>query len=104
MADMTHTWDGLEIAPDEPRGASVVVRRPAVGDAGMELLMLHRNANGPDFEGDWAWTSPAGARQPGEAVFPAALRELAEEAGLGGADVADVFALDLSGGWAVFGV
>ena len=104
MADMTHTWDGLEIAPDDPRGSTVVVRRPGVGDAAVELLMLHRNANGPDFEGDWAWTSPAGARQPDEAVFPAALRELAEEAGLGGADVADVFALDLSGGWAVFGV
>ena len=32
MADMTHTWDGLEIAPEEPRGSTVVVRRPAVED------------------------------------------------------------------------
>jgi aminoglycoside 6'-N-acetyltransferase len=100
MADMTHTWDGLEIAPEEPRGSTVVVRRPG-SDGDVELLMLHRNANGPDFDGDWAWTSPAGARQPGEAVFGAALRELEEEAGLVGPDV---FALDLSGWWAVFAV
>lgn len=112
MADMTHTWDGLEIAPDDPRGSTVVVRRPATGaphglghagegDPPVELLLLHRNANGPDFEGDWAWTSPAGARQPGEPVFTAALRELAEETGL---QSPDVFALDLSGWWAVFAV
>ena len=100
MADMTHTWDGLEIAPDEPRGSTVVVRRPGSGED-VELLMLHRNANGPDFDGDWAWTSPAGAPQPGEAVFGAALRELEEEAGL---VRTDVFALDLSGSWAVFAV
>ena len=71
MADMTHTWDGLEIAAEEPRGSTVVVRRPAT-DAGrpcdhdddpvtVELLLLHRNAKGPDFEGDWAWTGPAGS-------------------------------------------
>ncbi len=106
---MTHTWDGLEIATEEPRGATVVVRRPGPGGE-LELLLLHRNARGADFEGDWAWTSPAGARQPGEAVFPAALRELEEEAGLTGLDV---FALDLAATaatrdhpaytWAVFG-
>lgn len=100
MADMTHTWDGLAIAADEPHGATVVVRRPGP-DGDVELLMLHRNANGPDFDGDWAWTSPAGARQPGEAVFTAALRELEEEAGLVDRDV---FALDLSGSWALFAV
>lgn len=99
MADMSHTWDGLEIARDEPRGSTVVVRRPG-SDGQVELLLLHRNANGPDFEGDWAWTSPAGARLPAEAVFTAALRELEEEAGL---VHTDVFALDLSGWWAVFG-
>ncbi len=111
MADMTHTWDGLEIAAEEPRGSTVVVRRPAADARGpsghdetpaaLELLLLHRNAKGPDFEGDWAWTAPAGARQPGEAVFPAALRELREEAGL---VERDVFALDLSGSWALFAV
>ncbi len=61
--------------------------------------MLHRNARGRDFEGDWAWTSPAGARQPGEPVYPAALRELAEEAGL--VDI-PAFAVDLSLPWALF--
>lgn len=98
MSGVMHTWDGLEIAGEDPQGSSVVVRRWAP-DGGVELLMLHRNALGPDFEGDWAWTSPAGARQPGEAVYPAALRELAEEAGL--TDV-QAFAVDLSGSWAVF--
>ena len=33
-------------------------------------------------EGDWAWTSPAGARQPGEAPSATARRELLEEVGL----------------------
>src|SRR6478735_1079012 len=100
MADMTHTWDGLEIAPEEPRGSTGVVRRPGA-DGDVELLMLHPSTNGPEFDGDWAWTSPAGARQPGEAVFAAALRDLEEEAGL---VRSDVFALDLSGWWAVFAV
>lgn len=98
MSWATNTWDGVEIAVDEPRGSTIVVRRRGTtGDP--EFLMLHRNAHGPDFEGDWAWTSPAGARQPGEPVYTAALRELAEEAGL--VDV-QVFAVDLSLPWAVF--
>lgn len=92
------TWDGLAVAPDPPHGSTVVVRRPCRTD-GHELLVLHRAAQGPDFDGDWAWTSPAGARFPGEPVYPAALRELHEEAGL--VDV-DVWAVDLSGRWAVF--
>jgi RimJ/RimL family protein N-acetyltransferase len=37
---------------------------------------------------------------PGEPVYPAALRELREEAGI---DPGDVWAVDLSGRWAVFG-
>ncbi len=91
------TWDGLEIALDEPIGSTVVVRRPA--PRGLEHLVLHRVAKGIHFEGDWAWTSPAGCRQPGEAVYPAALRELAEEAGI---ESAAPWAVDLSGRWAVF--
>ncbi|MGZ4479283.1 MAG: GNAT family N-acetyltransferase [Nocardioidaceae bacterium] len=98
------TWDGLEIAADHPHGSTVVVRRPGVdtgaGAAGHEYLVLHRAGEGAGYEGDWAWTAPAGARQPGEAVYPAALRELREEAGL---VEADVWAVDLSGRWAVFG-
>ena len=32
-----------------------------------EFLLLHRVApGGPDYEGEWAWTPPAGARQPRE--------------------------------------
>ncbi|MEP6526685.1 MAG: GNAT family N-acetyltransferase [Nocardioidaceae bacterium] len=92
------TWDGLQIAAQDPRGSSVVVRRP--GEAGEpSFLVLHRAANGSDYEGDWAWTSPAGARQPGEAIFPAALRELVEEAAI---ISDDVWAVDLSGPWALF--
>lgn len=90
------TWDDLEIAADRPMGATVVVRRP--GPDGIEVLLLHRAINGVEFAGDWAWTAPAGCRQPGEAVYPAALRELAEEAGL----VGQPWAVDLSGQWAVF--
>ncbi len=97
---LRRTWDGLEIAVDRPNGSSVVVRRPGSrGDP--EVLVLHRNARGPAFEGDWAWTSPAGCRQPGEAVFPAALRELSEEAGLEGLVP---WAVDLSGDWSCFAV
>lgn len=97
MTAPDRTWDGLEIALEDPHGMTVVVRRPA--GPGYEYLLLHRNSKGPDYEGDWAWTAPAGARQPGEAVYPAALRELAEEAGITGAELVPV---DLSGGWAVF--
>jgi RimJ/RimL family protein N-acetyltransferase/8-oxo-dGTP pyrophosphatase MutT (NUDIX family) len=95
--ELETTWDGLPIAPDNPRGAGVVVRRP--GLAGPEFLLLHRVHEGPDYEGDWAWTSPSGARHPGEPVLTGAVRELAEEAGLHGLDLRPV---DLSGGWAVF--
>jgi aminoglycoside 6'-N-acetyltransferase len=92
------TWDGRQIAGDNPRGSSVVVRRhDTAGEA--SYLVLHRAVNGTDYEGDWAWTSPSGARQPGEAIFPAALRELAEETGIASEDV---WAVDLSGRWAVF--
>ncbi len=92
MADTT--WDGLPIATDHPRGASVIVRRTD-GD----VLLLHRAHHGPDFAGDWAWTPPAGARHPGEPILTGALRELAEEAGLTGIEIMPV---DLSAGWAIF--
>jgi len=100
MADgVRRTWDGLAIADEHPYGSSVVVRRRR-GDH-LDYLLLHRNANGPDYEGDWAWTSPAGARQPGEAVYPGVLRELAEEAGL---TALAPWAVDLSARWCVFAV
>lgn len=100
------TWDGVEIATDDPRGATVVVRRAAPG--GPEVLLLHRAQEGPDYDGDWAWTSPAGCRQPGESVYAGARRELAEEAGLTGLGV---WAVDVTRGagtdgdfgrWALF--
>lgn len=54
---------------------------------------------GIDVEGDRAWTSPSGARSPDDPIYPAALRELQEEAGLLDADV---WSVDLSGRCAVF--
>jgi len=74
------TWDGLAVAGERPFASCVVVWRQ--GTAGREFLVLHRAHFGPDFTGDWAWTPPAGARQPGEAAAEAAARELREETGL----------------------
>lgn len=103
---LNRTWDGIGIAVDNPHGAAVVVRRrTAAGQP--EFLLLHRKHKGRDYDGDWAWTSPAGCRQPGEPVYPAALRELAEEAGLVGLRP---WAVDLSwdlpsgSSWVVFAV
>jgi 8-oxo-dGTP pyrophosphatase MutT (NUDIX family) len=96
-----YTWDGVPVAQDQPHGAAVVVRRPAAKAGESEYLILHRSHHGPDYDGDWAWTPPSGSRQPGESVAGAALRELAEETGLPAA-LADLRAIDLSGGWVHF--
>ena len=77
---MESTWDGVPIADDDPRFVTIVVWRR--GAAGREYLLLHRAHEGPHSAGDWAWTNPAGARQPGEDPLEAARRELREEAGL----------------------
>jgi 8-oxo-dGTP pyrophosphatase MutT (NUDIX family) len=74
------TWDGLPISSEAPFGASIVVYRQ--GADGIEFLILHRAHNGPTYEGDWAWTPPAGARLPGETIDECARRELREETGL----------------------
>jgi 8-oxo-dGTP pyrophosphatase MutT (NUDIX family) len=75
------TWDGLPVAQEKPWVSAVVVWRE--GPSGRrEFLLLHRGHHGPEFDGDWAWTSPAGARQPGETPGDAARRELHEETGL----------------------
>jgi 8-oxo-dGTP pyrophosphatase MutT (NUDIX family) len=90
------TWDGKPIATEDPRGCGVLVRRCSP-ERDVETLLLHRAHHGPDYDGDWAWTFPAGARLPGEPVYAAALRELAEEAGLAGLPLAPY---DLSTSWA----
>ncbi|HEY7421338.1 MAG TPA: NUDIX domain-containing protein [Gaiellaceae bacterium] len=77
---MERTWDGLPVARERPFACCVVVWRRAAG--GREFLALHRAHFGPGFVGDWAWTPPAGARQPGEDADDAAARELREETGL----------------------
>lgn len=74
------TWDGKPISSQPPFGCTVVVYRQ--GRQGLELLLLHRAQHGPEYEGDWAWTPPAGCRLPGEALLTCALRELQEETGL----------------------
>lgn len=92
------TWDGLPVSDEKPHGASVIVWRR--GGMGREFLILHRrHAGGIDFEGDWAWTPPSGARFPGEPLEDAARRELLEEAALDlPLDLSDVGSDD----WAVF--
>jgi 8-oxo-dGTP pyrophosphatase MutT (NUDIX family) len=75
------TWDGLPVAPEPPFAACAVVWREAA--SGREFLVLHRLApGGPEYEGEWAWTPPSGARFPGEEPYDAARRELLEETGL----------------------
>jgi 8-oxo-dGTP pyrophosphatase MutT (NUDIX family) len=75
------TWDGLPVAPERPFACAIVVWREV--DGRREFLLLHRLApGGPGFEGEWAWTPPSGARQPGEEPDTAAARELLEEIGL----------------------
>jgi RimJ/RimL family protein N-acetyltransferase len=100
VARTEYTYDGLPITSDEPHGAAVVVRR-AGPEGRAEYLILHRAHHGPDYAGDWAWTPPSGARQPGESVLGATMRELAEEAGIAPAG-GQLRVLDLSGPWARF--
>ncbi len=82
---METTWDGLPISSEKPKGVAVIVYR-RMRD-GLEVLILHRAHHGTDYEGDWAWTPPSGARQPGEAVATVAKRELKEETGIEGVSV-----------------
>lgn len=74
------TWDGLPISPEPPHGAAIVVYKE--GHGRWLYLILHRAQFDPNFEGDWAWGPPAGARLPGETIDRCAERELDEETGL----------------------
>ncbi len=74
------TWDGLPVSEEKPFGATVAVWRRAGGS--LEWLVLHRKHRGPNYEGDWAWSPPAGACLPDEALDDCARRELLEETGL----------------------
>ena len=76
LAPQRRTWDDRPISREKPYGATVVVRRRD------EVLLLHRAHEGPGYDGDWAWTPPAGARLPGESLEECARRELREETGL----------------------
>lgn len=86
-ARQTVAEGSLELAPPflaigrKPYGCSVIVWR--AGETGPEYLILHRQTGrGADYEGDWAWTPPSGARDPGEQPDETARRELREETGL----------------------
>jgi len=91
------TWDGEPVSRERPHGATIVVASPS--PQGWRYVLLHRAHRGPDWEGDWAWTPPAGSRKPGEDVTACAVRELQEETGLHG-DPQPVLTGDV--GWAVF--
>lgn len=100
--DMETTWDGKPIASEPPYGAMVLVYR--MNGEQPEFLILHRAELGPDFEGDWAWTPPSGARQPGETIEECVRRELWEEAGLevDSQLLTPVSAEEASAHWAVY--
>ncbi len=74
------TYGGLPVSRDPPHGVTIVVFSESPD--GRRYLLLHRSYDGEAFEGDWAWTPPAGARLPGELVVVCAARELREETGI----------------------
>jgi 8-oxo-dGTP pyrophosphatase MutT (NUDIX family) len=91
------TWDGEPVSREPPYGATVVVA--SASPQGWRYVLLHRAHHGPDWDGDWAWTPPAGSRKPGEELAACAARELLEESGLRAAPRP---VLTEKVGWAVF--
>ncbi|HEX7064120.1 MAG TPA: NUDIX domain-containing protein [Bacillales bacterium] len=78
---METTWDGLPVSDEKPHGTAIVVYKKLKKEP--YFLVLHRaHVDGEDYEGDWAWGPPAGARLPGEPVETCMERELFEETGL----------------------
>jgi 8-oxo-dGTP pyrophosphatase MutT (NUDIX family) len=64
----------------EPVGVAVDVWRKS--GSSLQFLVLHRALWGPEFEGDWAWSTPGGGLEHGEDPQSGASRELREETGL----------------------
>lgn len=79
VATVEHPGEDHIRAGEVSYGATVVVYRRAPE---VEVLVLHRSAGGAAFEGDWAWTPPAGTRFPAEPIDHCAARELHEKLGL----------------------
>lgn len=96
---METTWDGLAVSHEKPFGCMIVVYQWR--EVGLFVLLLHRAHHGPEYKGDWAWTPPSGARQPGEAVAACARRELTEETGLA---LVPILTAHGSQDWAVYQV
>ncbi|HZR51752.1 MAG TPA: NUDIX domain-containing protein [Streptosporangiaceae bacterium] len=91
------TWDGEPVSRDRPYGATIVVA--SHGPDGWRYVLLHRGQHGADWDGDWAWTPPAGSRKPSEDIAACAARELQEETGLT-AEPRPVVTADVD--WALF--
>jgi 8-oxo-dGTP diphosphatase len=64
---------------DTSSGVAIVVWRRSPR---LEVLLLHRSLFGERFSGEWAWTTPGGARARDEPPAATAARELYEETGL----------------------
>jgi 8-oxo-dGTP pyrophosphatase MutT (NUDIX family) len=63
-----------------------------VGEAGLEILLIHR-APGRMYPG--LWQCVTGRLESGETIMAGALREVAEETGLRGADIEAFFETDI---------
>lgn len=83
---LTHRWIRVDVTDaaiaDAWRQAGVAVVVWRRGEHGPEILLMHQAVRGPDYDGDWAWSSPGGSLDPGETHDECAARELLEETGL----------------------